>query len=505
MGGANISCLTPNNNQDIQIINNSEKKLGKSIINSFLGKLELFERKEIPINIKSSPDWDNIYQRILNTELVQDILHDYYPKYSPDLIPTLNGYIISKELSLKDNLVHENDYIFVSKPLFIYFHLIDSRKDFLITVSQYQIFFDVFQRFLQNECPSEYKNKLYEAYYNNRLIRPFDIICKFGIKQYDKIIIILGKDNNTKSPYNKGLEIIDRINYTYFDGKKKITVDDYKLELNGQILDDQELKNFGIINFRNLKILSLNECNIQNLEFINSFSFSNLKEINLQKNKISYFVDINHPQLEKFDLSYNNLRKNMVKQEIKENIDLGNMSSLRLNKILSLVFPRLKFLNLSHNQIENINLLSQFISGELKELDLSYNEISNIDVFSFVSFGKLKRLNLSYNKIEELNVFDKFAFCNNIEEINLMNNEIVNLNILRDVSLPNLKILNFLNNDINDYSVLRLIYFPKLEILYAFPYQLNPDKYDKNSEIFINFKNSCNHIIEKNVEVKYKL
>ena len=86
-----------------------------------------------------------------------------------------------------------------------------------------------------------------------------------------------------------------------------------------------------------------------------------------------------------------------------------------------------------------------------------------------------------------------------------MNNEIVNLNILRDVSLPNLKILNLLNNDINDYSVFRLIYFPKLEILYAFPYELNPDKYDKNSEIFINFKNSCKHIIEKNVEVKYKL
>jgi hypothetical protein len=78
-------------------------------------------------------------------------------------------------------------------------------------VSQYQIFLDIFQRFIQNECPSEYKNKLYEAYYNNRLIRPFDIICNFGIKQYDKIIIILGKDNNTKSLYNKGIEIIDRI------------------------------------------------------------------------------------------------------------------------------------------------------------------------------------------------------------------------------------------------------------------------------------------------------
>ena len=65
--------------------------------------------------------------------------------------------------------------------------------------------------------------------------------------------------------------------------------------------------------------------------------------------------------------------------------------------------------------------------------------------------------------------------------------------------------LNLLNNDINDFSVLRLIYFPKLQIIYIFPNQLDPNNYDKNSELFINFKNSCKHIIEKNVEVNYKI
>jgi len=508
MGGA--GCFPSNNNstednQNNQVIKNEEKKLGKSMINSLLGKLELFERKEIPINIESPANELKISKRILNTELVKDILHDIYPNYSPDLIVTLNGYIISKELSLKDNLVQENDYIFVSQPVQIYFSFIDGKneKEYLITISIYQIFFDIFQRFCKKQCPEEYKNKLNEAYYNNRLIQPFDLVWNLGIKQYDKIFFLLGKDNNTKSPYKKGLEIINRINYTYFNSKKKVSVDDNKFELIGQILDDKELKNLGIINFRNLKILVLTECNIKNLEFINSNAFSNLQEINLQKNQISYFVDIIHYKLEKLDLSYNNLTRNMIKSEILENFDTN--SSVRLSKILSLVFPRLKYLNLSHNKIQNINLLSQFNSGELKELELSYNEIKNIDAFGFVSFGKLKRLNLSFNKIEELNVFEKLAFCNNIEEINLMNNEIVNLNVLRDASLPKLKILNLLNNDVNDYSVLRLIYFPKLETLYAFPIQLDPDKYDKNSEIFINFKNSCKHIIEKNVEVKYKL
>ena len=86
-----------------------------------------------------------------------------------------------------------------------------------------------------------------------------------------------------------------------------------------------------------------------------------------------------------------------------------------------------------------------------------------------------------------------------------MNNEIVNLNKLRNISLPRLKSLNLLNNDITDYSVFRLLFFPKLQYLYAFPLQLDPDNYDKSSEIFINFINSCENIIEKGVEIKYKL
>jgi hypothetical protein len=36
-------------------------------------------------------------------------------------------------------------------------------------------------------------------------------------------------------------------------------------------------------------------------------------------------------------------------------------------------------------------------------------------------------------------------------------------------------------------------------------YQLNPNNYDKNSQLFINFNNSCKHIIEKNIEVNYKI
>ena len=507
MGISGISNSSKNdiNNQQNLIISNSEKKLGKSIINSLLSKFELFERKEIEISIESPEKNFKLTQKVLNTEIVNDIIHDLYKYNSSELIITLNGYIITKELSLKDNLVQNNDSIFISEPLLIYFSFTDG-NEFLIKISLYQIFFDAFQRFIKETCPKYYRNKLFEAYFNNRLIQPNDMFINLGIRKNEKIKIFLGKDDNTECIYNKGLEIINRINYRYFDGKKQISINDNKFELYEQNLDDRELTNIGLINFRNLKILILNDCNIQNLDFINSYNFSNLEELNLKKNKISYFVDIIHYTLQKLDLSHNNLKKNMLKPEINDKINnINNGTSVILIKMINLVFPKLFYLNLSYNKIDNINILNHFNANELKELDLSYNEIKNINVLTNVPFGSLKNINLSYNKIEELNAFNKLAFCNNIEIINLMNNEIVNLNVLREVSLPNLKMLNLLNNDINDFSVLRLIYFPKLKIIYVFPNQLDPNNYDKNSELFVNFKNSCKHIIEKNIEVNYKI
>ena len=116
MGNGNFCSGPINRNGTIY-----EKKLGKSIINTLLGKLEILERKEILINL-SYPDKNFLVsKRILNTELVEDIIHDHYSKNTDNLIATLNGYKISKELSLKDNLVQKNDYILICKTFHIYY------------------------------------------------------------------------------------------------------------------------------------------------------------------------------------------------------------------------------------------------------------------------------------------------------------------------------------------------------------------------------------------------
>ena len=494
MGNANIN-NTPLNNKD-KIIgpenNEKEKKTGKNIINSILAKFEILERKEININIKNP--FLNISNRIkiINEEILDNILFDYYPNYDINLIASLNGYILIKECSLKDNNVQDNDDIFVSEPINIYFSFSDGNK-FPIKVSKYQIFFNVFQRFSLKECPKEYKQRLAECYYRERPINSFDVIANLGIKENEEIFVVVGIDNNTKCKYDKGIEAIKRLNFIYKNPKEdKINLYDNKIELNNKVFDQEELHNFGCINFTNLKQLSLVNCKIQSLTFLNYPPLYNLQEINLQNNNISYFDDLYLNKLEIFDLSYNNLSKNMFSENNKQKIVDVNLSSL-------------KILNLSNNKIEDISILCQFKIESLLELYLNNNEIENINAFNSISCGKLRILNLRNNKINDISIFADLSFCNNIENIDLMNNEIVNLNILRNISLPRLKILNLLNNDINDYTVFKLIFFPKLQILYAFPSQLDPDNYDKSSDIYTNFISSCANIKEKGVEIKFYL
>ena len=493
MGNGSLQ-RAPLNSQNEMVIpqNKPEKKTGKSFINSILGKFELFERKEINITLKNPLLNISNKIKILNEENLDNILHDYYPQYNANLIPTLNGYILSKEDSLRDNNIQDKDDIYVSEPLNFFFSFSDGNV-FSVKSSRYQIFFDIFQRFRLKGCPREYKHRFFQCYYKEMPVKSFDIIQHLNIQENEQVFVALGIDDNTKCQYDQGLEALERFNFIYKNQKEnKINLNDIKIELNDKVLDEEELNSFKIINFINLKYLSLNNCKINRIYFLNSIPLANLQEVNLNNNNISYLDNLFMEKLEFLDLSYNNISKNMLNENNR-------------NKTINFNLPSLKVLDLSNNKIEDISILSQFKIESLNALYLSNNEIESIKVFNNVSCGKLQLLNLNNNKIYDLSVFNQLSFCNNIKKIFLMNNEIVNINTLRNVSLPNLNVLNILNNDITDYSVLQLVYLPKLEILYAFPTQLDPDNYDKSSDIYNNFINSCCNIKEKDVEIKYKL
>ena len=214
MGNGNLTNISLNSQNEMVTPQKEihDRKTGKSFINSILGKFELFERKEINITLKNP--LLNIANtiKILNEEILDNILHDYYPNYNPNIIPTLNGYILSKEDSLRDNYIQDKDDIFVSEPINFYFSFSDGNI-FSVKASKFQIFFDVFQRFRKKNSPKEYKCRFYQCYYKEMPIKNFDIIQNLNIQENDQVYVILGVDDNTKCVYDQGLEALERFNF----------------------------------------------------------------------------------------------------------------------------------------------------------------------------------------------------------------------------------------------------------------------------------------------------
>ena len=75
-------------------------------------------------------------------------------------------------------------------------------------------------------------------------------------------------------------------------------------------------------------------------------------------------------------------------------------------------FHQLKALDLSDNQISDINVFKEVNFPKLKKLNLCYNNISNINVLERVNFKELKDLNLSYNNI---NKNENYSIINNLK------------------------------------------------------------------------------------------
>ena len=117
----------------------------------------------------------------------------------------------------------------------------------------------------------------------------------------------------------------------------------------------------------------------------------------------------------------------------------------------------------------------------LERLNLSYNNISNIDCFKKMELPKLTILNLSHNKIKNINVFTKVKYP--LEQLDLSYNIINNIDIFeKEKTLPNLKNLLLSNNDINFEDEAIKIIIEKIN-----------ERIKKNKEKSIEYKNNKNY------------
>ncbi|KAI4498465.1 hypothetical protein M0802_006400 [Mischocyttarus mexicanus] len=176
---------------------------------------------------------------------------------------------------------------------------------------------------------------------------------------------------------------------------------------------------------------------------------SDVKELVLSYNGLSvmsieFFADF--PNLEKLDLSHNNIAY--------------------LNDIFNAT-PSLKYLDLSHNFINSISSTLFYKLEYLEYLDLGYNSIGNINGSTFDKLVLLKSLNLRSIKVDDLswNLFSK-----------LKKLEIIDMSYCTFVRIPeklfnenkNLRHIFFHNMIIDSYTLPEYLFsnLRKLEDIY---------------------------------------
>ena len=84
------------------------------------------------------------------------------------------------------------------------------------------------------------------------------------------------------------------------------------------------------------------------------------------------------------------------------NCDLDDKILMSVKNIFT---SKLLLLNLSHNKITDLNIISKEAFNSIQTLDLSYNNISSITIFSNYKCNNLRTLNLSNNEIQDIKSF----------------------------------------------------------------------------------------------------
>ena len=222
---------------------------------------------------------------------------------------------------------------------------------------------------------------------------------------------------------------------------------------------------------------------------IKGFIKKNLSKINDENEKLlinfnnRYSTEIIDTEVEEINLSKNTIKNDGIKDLVKidfRKLKILNLSENNISNMESFETKNyeLEVLDLSSNKITKLDFLQNF--ENLKELNLKNNEITSIKVFGKCKFQNLEKLNLESNELTSIEVLEKCNF-ENLEELNLNKNEIKNIDILEKVDLKNLKCLYLLDNKISNINILKTIEFDKLEKLV-----LSKNKIEDANPIFEN-------------------
>lgn len=169
-----------------------------------------------------------------------------------------------------------------------------------------------------------------------------------------------------------------------------------------------------------------------------------------------------NPWLKELYIANNQIKKmtplNMVYMDL-EVLDLSNNQIDNLEDNIFQGLSKIKVLKLSGNKISNLTRHSLKGLDTLEHLILSNNQIREISVHAFTHLKSLKRLDLSGNQIKHLDA-DVFSGQANLVDLDLSDNQLVFSNMSLDQNpikseyLVNLISLNLAGNQMNNLTAL---------------------------------------------------
>ncbi|XP_053187830.1 transforming growth factor beta activator LRRC32 [Scomber japonicus] len=180
-----------------------------------------------------------------------------------------------------------------------------------------------------------------------------------------------------------------------------------------------------------LKKISLHNNVILEIEDGAFDSLNHLTELDLSKNSITCITDFNLYKLKVLNLSKNSMEL-FHSSKSTSPYDLLSLD-LSQNKISSFpLLPRinkLKYLDISRNQLQSINITesnTNIILMHLSYLDMSYNQLKSIPESFFSCMISLEVLNVSNNCIDSFSITNELSI-EKVRIINLSNNNLQSL------------------------------------------------------------------------------
>lgn len=143
-------------------------------------------------------------------------------------------------------------------------------------------------------------------------------------------------------------------------------------------------------------------------------------------------------------------------------LDISNSNYSTIDWFNTRLF-NLKFLNASHNRIENItNFLRN--APHVTAVDLSHNLLRSITIESFGTLNELIDINLANNLIQHINSNAFSKISTNLEHIDLSNNNLVGIPELP--TCQKLRILHLEENTIKNFTCQRIPWRDTFSALY---------------------------------------